>query len=434
MKLPMSRVRLKMAVTGRDKVGPILFIQHASSLGGSNMSLMVTLQGLQHTKYSFAVGLVFPSGPLRNFYEAAGYPVLDVHGVSVFRHTTASWGRLTKLRSVLELCRNVRNWKNSGSAAVVLYQNEQPLLVHLNSVILAPVAARFLKEDIPFVWHVREYPVRGYFGFRFRMLRNLLRKAGNRVIFLSHAEKKAWVDNTNGHVIHNFVDFEKFKPLHENAEASTADVSCKVPAILYLGGFQEIKGIYVLIEALAILKQRGLNFRCLCPGTLIDYNARLGRGQILLRTLLGYCGLKTVVDRCNRMIEKFRLDDQIERMPFCRDVPALMRRADCLVFPSVEPHFARPVIEAQAMGLPVVASRLDGVTELVQGTRWGQLVAPGDACSLAKAIEKSFSLSEVDPGGGAIDRRSAFEKFSCDVQIRKIEQVYQEVTGSCNEH
>ncbi|MFQ5589261.1 MAG: glycosyltransferase family 4 protein, partial [Nitrospiria bacterium] len=67
-------------------------------------------------------------------------------------------------------------------------------------------------------------------------------------------------------------------------------------------------------------------------------------------------------------------------------IPALLREADCLVLPSLSEGMPNVVLEAMASGLPVVASNLPGIREVVQDGETGLLAEPGDARGLAKKL------------------------------------------------
>lgn len=420
-----------LLVGNMDRVR-ILFVQHARNPGGSNVSLLYTLQALDRDRYDPVVGLVFPSAHLRQFYECAGFVVVDVSKISVFRHTTGGWGRLGYLRSMRDVIRSVLLW-NSGGPPIVEYFSQHNLdLVHLNSVILAPAASALMKAGVPFVWHVREYPVHGYFGFRYRFLRHLLQKAGNKVIFLSNAEKRAWVGDSNGTVINNFIDFRKFDTTASQfLKENLPEVDAGHPVILYLGGFSKIKGIFPLLDAVALLKKHGVPFRCLFPGTLLPDSFNRGKFKNVARQILQRFGIRGEWDRCEWKIQKLGLQDVIVRMPFSTNVPGLLSVSDCLVFPSVEPHFARPVIEAQVMRVPVVASRIDGVTELVEGSGAGYLVEPSDVVGLANAVRMALG-EKTKVQNAALDEAKAYavEAYDSRLQIKKIIKLYEQILPS----
>ena len=74
-------------------------------------------------------------------------------------------------------------------------------------------------------------------------------------------------------------------------------------------------------------------------------------------------------------------------------MPAALMLADVVVHASTEPEaFGRVVIEAQAMGRPVIATDLGGPRETVEHGVTGWRVPPGDAAALATAIEEALAL------------------------------------------
>ena len=68
------------------------------------------------------------------------------------------------------------------------------------------------------------------------------------------------------------------------------------------------------------------------------------------------------------------------------DVPALLASSDLFVLPSRSEAFPNSVLEAMATGLPIVATRVGGIVELVENQRTGVLVPPDDARALGHAM------------------------------------------------
>jgi len=91
---------------------------------------------------------------------------------------------------------------------------------------------------------------------------------------------------------------------------------------------------------------------------------------------------------------------------------AQYKRADILVSPSLSDASSMPAIEAMAVGLPVVATRVGGVPELVQDGRTGLLVNPGDPDALADAISRLLVDEELRRSMGRAGRERAAREFS----------------------
>ncbi len=73
----------------------------------------------------------------------------------------------------------------------------------------------------------------------------------------------------------------------------------------------------------------------------------------------------------------------------------LFRAADASVLPSAWENFPHTVVEALAVGCPVIATAVGGVPEVVRDGENGLLVPPGDAAALAEAIARFFSDGEL---------------------------------------
>ncbi|MBV8120989.1 MAG: glycosyltransferase family 4 protein [Alphaproteobacteria bacterium] len=96
-------------------------------------------------------------------------------------------------------------------------------------------------------------------------------------------------------------------------------------------------------------------------------------------------------------ITRFGLDEIFRIVEDCRDMPAAYMLADVVVSASTEAEgFGRVIIEAQAMGRPVVATDHGGARETIVPGVTGWLVAPRDRAALANGIAKALSLTAAD--------------------------------------
>jgi glycosyltransferase involved in cell wall biosynthesis len=113
----------------------------------------------------------------------------------------------------------------------------------------------------------------------------------------------------------------------------------------------------------------------------------------------------------------------------CADMPAALMLADVVVSASIEPEaFGRVVVEAQAMGRPVVATAHGGAAETVSPGETGWLVPPGDARALAAALDHALSLdAETRMALGARARKSVLARYTTERMCAATLDVYREL-------
>ena len=98
---------------------------------------------------------------------------------------------------------------------------------------------------------------------------------------------------------------------------------------------------------------------------------------------------------------------------------------DVFVLPSLFEPFGIVLLEAMAAGVPVVASRVGGIVEVVEDERTGLLVPPADPTALAGALERLISDPSLRRVMGAEARRRA-SRYSWDLVVPRIVEVYRE--------
>jgi len=401
----------------------ILYIQHAGALGGSCMSLLYTIQGLDASRFEPVVALIRPCRELIDFYEKAGFKVVPAPGIYTLEHTSLSWARMSSPLACLSMVRGLFHWRQSMRLTLNLVAKVKPDLVHLNSVVLVPSAMALAKTNIPFVWHVREAPVKGYLGVRTSFVASMLKRLGKEVIFISKSDRKNWVANQRGRVIYNFVDLRIFHPrvpadeLKRNLQISEGN-----KVVLYMGGIAKVKGIYIFLEAIRIVRQSISNLVCLMPGC--NFSSSGGLISLILRKVLPLIGSGVLAQKVRKRVQELNLESCLRILPFQEDIAPFIAASDLVVFPSLMPHFARPIVEAAAMGKPSVGSDLGGVNELIEHGRTGLLVEPGSPTALAEAIEELLTNQKKLKTLGENALAKARREFDAKQQIAKITQIY----------
>ena len=129
--------------------------------------------------------------------------------------------------------------------------------------------------------------------------------------------------------------------------------------------------------------------------------------------------------------EALGVADRVRLVGQCDDMPAALMLADVVVHASVQPEaFGRVVIEAQAMGRPVIASDLGGPAETVEQGVTGWRVPPGDASALASSIEQVLALDAEQRAALAERARAAVhDNYTVGAMQAATLGVYREVIG-----
>ncbi len=171
--------------------------------------------------------------------------------------------------------------------------------------------------------------------------------------------------------------------------------------------FRPRKGIETLLQALALVRARGCSVR--------------------LRAVGGFetPEYETSIRQLCRQLD---LEGQVEWRGFQSDVAAELGRMDMLVLPSLYGEgMPMVVLEAMAVGLPVVASRVEGVPEVVRDGVDGVLVSPGDAGGLADAIGALAADPQRSAAMGVAGRQRQREEFSDRSMAERVSHVYERI-------
>lgn len=213
-------------------------------------------------------------------------------------------------------------------------------------------------------------------------------------------------------VIHRGVDLMRFSP--EHMDKSDGDqlresfgIPLDAPLIVMPGRLTPWKGQRVLIEALAALKKLE------CYGLIVGPS----KGKMKYKESL------------QSLIHAHGLEGRIFLSEGVLNVPSLYGAADLIVHASLEPEaFGRTLIEAQASGKVVVASKEGAPIEIIEDTVTGFLVPPGDVPNLAHMIEHYFNLPESTQKRMEFAARARAQSyFSEALMCDKTLSVYEEI-------
>ncbi len=164
---------------------------------------------------------------------------------------------------------------------------------------------------------------------------------------------------------------------------------------------------------------------------LVEAIKLLNRANVFC-LLLGSIGPPTALEKeVERTIEAAGLHGRVQIGPYVDDMPAAYMLADVVVATGGKDQgFSRPMVEAQAMGRPVVAEDGGGAAEALLPGTTGWLAATNDPAALAGAIDAALSLSP--PARSELVRAAqehARSRYGLGDANERLLQLYRQITG-----
>jgi glycosyltransferase involved in cell wall biosynthesis len=200
------------------------------------------------------------------------------------------------------------------------------------------------------------------------------------------------------------VDTERFRPADRN------DSKPATPLIVCVARQVAVKNLGLLLDACSLLAEQGTKFRCVlvgdgpCRSELVEKRDRLG------------------------LVELVELPGAAEQ----RQVVRWWQQAAVGVLSSDNEGMPVSLMEAAACGVPAVATAVGGVPELIEDGATGLLVPPGDASSLAAALQRLLQEPDLRVRFGAAARQRVEERFSVRRQVDQLLALWSEVLAGRN--
>ena len=126
------------------------------------------------------------------------------------------------------------------------------------------------------------------------------------------------------------------------------------------------------------------------------------------------------------LAQRLGITGSIRFLGHCEDVPALLGDADLFVLTSRSEAFPNSVLEAMAAGLPIVATRVGGVRELIEHQRTGVIVLPDDPRALAYALLDLIQWDAHAAALGQAARSAVRARYSYDRMVAAYEGLFRD--------
>lgn len=235
----------------------------------------------------------------------------------------------------------------------------------------------------------------------------------DRILTVSDKVKKFFSVKERGEqkaiTVYNGIDTEAFNPPNV-----PDDIRCELGlkkeniGIGSIGVIEKDKGHRYLVEAISRLKAEGIaNVFCVICGT--------GPQESDLRKFVRAKGL----------------DSEVLFLGFREDIPRVLKMLDILAITSLTiESFSMVAVEAMAMEVPVIATSIGGIPEVVDDGKTGIIIPPGNVDALCKAIKYLIQNPEIRFRMGQNGRVRVLDRFTIEGNVRKTEDVFLQLLRS----
>jgi glycosyltransferase involved in cell wall biosynthesis len=303
--------------------------------------------------------------------------------------------------NVLRICRLIRSHKID--------------IVHVDGVtnLVPALAARLAGR--PIVWHYNDHLPRAVQ----RVLLPLVIALASTVIVQGEglrqsrtAGRRRLRDKTV--VLYSGVDTARFDPRERDPlERRRIRQELGVPAdcalIGAIGNLNRLKGHMYFLEAAAGIKRKVSSAKFLIVGRRLDTDPECWRSL-------------------QQLTEQLGLTQDVVYAGYREDIPAVLSALDVFVLPSILESCPLVVLEAMAMKVPVVATDVGAVSEMILDGRTGFVVPPRDGEAIARAVLICLTMpKEQVQDMTAAARKTVENTFGAGIMARRQYQVYERV-------
>ena len=294
-----------------------------------------------------------------------------------------------------------------------LIKRESPKIVHTNTS-KAGILGRFAAamNHAPVIVHSPHGHI--FYGYFSRWKTNLfiqlerwVAKYTQRITTLTHLGRQDHLDLKITRpekmvVICPGIDIDKYRLPRENrlTMREQLGISSNKTVIGWVGRVDLVKNPRMLLKAAQLLKGEDLHFLLIGDGELLSDMRRLAK-ELSIESIITFPGHR-------------------------EDIPAILTAMDIYVLSSLNEGFGRSIIEAQAAGLPVIATNVGGVREIIMDGETGILIPSQDYQALAHKIMKLMKEPALRQRLSA-DADLRLNRFSLKNTVDNIENLYREL-------
>lgn len=374
----------------------ILFVDHESTLGGAELSMVDIIKNSSSQEVEFSA-IIRSGGELECALKDAG-------ANKIYFQPTDSWrwwesGIISRLKLILSIPKQLYN----AYAFFKLFKKIKPDIIHFNLTrIIEPLIAGYFSR-IPTIMHFREDPEhnKNFFGGDFLLFKFL--NLADHWVANSQTTYRYIVENNESKdsaVILNGIDINKFYPIENQ----------KLPSftVLMLAGIVPWKNHMLFLEiAKEVVKTNSkINFIIAGKGDS-SYEASL-----------------------KKIVIEWDLQNHVKFIGFVEDTPTLLNSIHLLLHTSGKETFGRVFVEAMACKIPVVAIKGGSADEIIENGISGYTFEKSEISAIANQIVELSTNNEIYNRIADASRNRAVEEYSLERLSSNILKLYKTtITG-----
>ncbi|MEM7046711.1 MAG: glycosyltransferase family 4 protein [Pseudomonadota bacterium] len=390
----------------------VLYLHPAGAYGGASKSLIELFQLLRNTGVAGTV--LTPTGSATQAFADAGMSVIAVKGLSQFDNTR--YGHYRRLRWLI-LLREL--FLLPGSLlAIWRLRGEHFDILHVNEITLLPLGILAKKLlGLPMVVHVRSLQRPPESSWRSRLINHWLGRYANAVVAIDAVVAKMLDPALPLNIVHNGLRVDTV------VKQDIAYTPKRLPVrVGFMGVLAVMKGVYELIEAMRILKDRRVGIECVVVGE----NTRELRG-VVAWALRKLDFAKDVRTELEQLTHQYGLENHVHLLGLVKDVRTIYPTLDILCFPSHLDAAGRPVFEAAFYSVPSVVAIQAPPPDAVLHEVTGLAIPRPEPELIANALQR---LAEDGPFRQTLGRQAqewAVSNFSIENSATAMTKIYRQL-------
>jgi len=384
----------------------ILFIDHDKGRTGSTISLEYIVKAFQECGY--IVFILTPKGESdAHIMISDGASIIPFKGNSIdlirieshftnVRKAYSGRGIIFNLRELFKFIYGIKYFKK-------IINNVSPDLVYVNEHVVMQASVAAYSSKIPAILHMRSPLLKGNFGIRKKIFSRILLKFNTIVIAITQIEASQLTSSKiNRGKVRIIGEFSPRLKYVDRENKNCFGIPQNKRVITMLGGIEDIKGTLIFLKAAQQVVPKYSDVVFVIAGKnhkrkggyfdkCMDIIMSLGEAGILLGEIVNPLDLIAV--------------------------------STIVISPSVMTHFSRPIIEAWAYSLPVIASNTEHMKDLISDGVDGLLFETGDYNALSHCICQLLDDVEFCRRLGEEGEKKVREKFDADKNLQKIIEI-----------